>query len=561
VKTAATRTAIVLIICAAGAYLRLSHYLVRRSLWLDESMLALNIASRSFIELLRPLDYNQSAPILFLWIERAIVGLAGVGELALRAFPMAAGLALPLLLWPVARSLLGQAGALAAVGLATFSPTLVRYANEAKPYGTDALATVLLLWAALAVEPRGHSPVRWAVLLAAGLFTIGVSTPGVFMAGAVLVSVLLRALTVREQRAPAAACAVAWTGAALVLYTFIYRPVANNPYQQQAYEAAFLFPGPGFLSRARLAVPGTILPTFAGLGSVVPAVAPAWLAAAIAALLLGLAFVVRRNGWQAGVLLGLPLAFAAFASALRCYPLGVPRLMVFASPLLILMAGGAVDGLGEALRGRARWPLSAGLAALCVTPMAWAGLRDTRHPFLGEDAASLVETFRERRRVDEPIYVGAKGIPSWVFYTTNWQSPDRERLAFYARAASSGPSFENAPSRGRLVNPEGRDLVYRKRERIEILGIATGRQWRWPAYSTPGPDEGWAANEAARIAAEANPCAWLYFTRLSERANKPLIWEIDERYRRRPDFVFPVPGGVLYHCCFPVELTRSLGGP
>jgi hypothetical protein len=551
------QAAIVLIAWTAGAYFRLSHYLVRRSLWLDESMLAVNIASRSFTELLLPLDYNQSAPALFLWIERALVSLAGVGELALRAFPMAAGLALPFLLWSVARSLVGESGAVAAVIIAVLSPTLVRYANEAKPYGTDALATVLLLWVALALGNGGPSRARWTILLVTGLFVIGVSTPGVFVAAAVVVSVLLPRLVRRDQRVAAIACAIAWTAAALALYAFIYRPVANNPYQQQAYEAGFLFPGPGFFARARLAFSGTVLPTFAGIGSTIPAVGPGWLGAAAAALVAGLAFLIRRNGWRVGLLPVLPIAFAVLASALRRYPLGVPRLMVFASPLLVLVVSGAVAWLVQILgQGSKRW-LLAGLGALCLPPMAWARLEETRHPFMGEDAASLVQTFREKRHANEPVYVSAKGIPSWMFYTTNWNDPDRERLAFYARAASSGPSFENAPSRGRPVGDEGRSLLYHHRDHAEILGIFTGRQWRWPTYSTPGPDEGWAANEAERVAHEANPCAWLYFTHLSEGAPKPLTREIRDRHLGRQDYVFSVPGGILYHYCFP---TVAPGG-
>jgi hypothetical protein len=111
------------------------------------------------------------------------------------------------------------------------------------------------------------------------------------------------------------------------------------------------------------------------------------------------------------------------------------------------------------------------------------------------------------------VYVAARGIPSWVFYTTNWEKPDRDRLAFYALAASDGPVFRERaqprPSRRR----RGLDLVYYVRgRRPELLGIATGRQWRWPSFVTANPDEGWAANEARRIARAADPCTWMYFT-------------------------------------------------
>src|SRR4249920_244244 len=79
----------------AGIAFRLIQFRAARSLWLDESMLALNIASRSLGELLRPLDYNQVAPPLFLWLSRLSIRLAGTNEMALRAWPMLAALLVP----------------------------------------------------------------------------------------------------------------------------------------------------------------------------------------------------------------------------------------------------------------------------------------------------------------------------------------------------------------------------------------------------------------------------------------------------------------------------------
>ena len=536
----------------AGIGFRLIQFFTARSLWLDESMLGLNIASRSLGELLRPLDYNQVAPPLFLWLGRLSIRLAGTNEMALRAWPMLAGLVVPPLLSLVAYRWLGAAGSLITVALASLSPTLVIYANEAKPYGSDALVTVAVLAATLWLRDRPSSASRGATLVVTGAAGLLLSIPAAFVLPAAFAALLVDPAVRRERRWWFVVAAIAWAATLAALYLVIYGPSARSAPQQQGYEQAFLFPGPGFEGRARLAARGSIWPTFAGIGSHIPS-RPDWmLCALVLVLLAGLFVLVRRNGFPAGVLVALPVILVTAASVLRRYPLGVPRMMVFAAPLWILMAAAALSALAARLHPYARPPVLVAAGLLALFPLFKARVAEAQNPPRGEDARSLVAAFRERPASGEAVYVAARGIPSWVFYTTNWEKPDRDRLAFYARAASRGPSFENAPSRGRPVVDEGSDLVYYVRgRRPELLGLATGRQWRWPSFVSPGPDEGWAANEARRIAGAADPCTWMYFTHLSEGANKPITWHLRDDYRGQVQTLVEAPGGVLYRYCFP----------
>jgi len=105
------------------------------------------------------------------------------------------------------------------------------------------------------------------------------------------------------------------------------------------------------------------------------------------------------------------------------------------------------------------------------------------------------------------------------------------------------------------VVDEGKDLLYRRAAKTEILGLGTGRQWRWPSYVQASVDEGWAANEARRIETEARrvpryPCAWLYFTRLSERSYKPLSWALRDEQGAWLDELLTAPGGLVARWCF-----------
>ena len=75
------------LLVAVGIILRIRQYLANRSLWGDETSLAVNIVSRSFIGLTEPLGFHQAAPVGFLFIEKILILLFGNTEYILRLFP------------------------------------------------------------------------------------------------------------------------------------------------------------------------------------------------------------------------------------------------------------------------------------------------------------------------------------------------------------------------------------------------------------------------------------------------------------------------------------------
>src|ERR1700677_505042 len=71
-----------------GFLLRLRRYLQDRGLMHDDAQLATNIFSRSFAQLVRPLNIgDQAAPVGFLILQKCSTTLLGHGELALRFVP------------------------------------------------------------------------------------------------------------------------------------------------------------------------------------------------------------------------------------------------------------------------------------------------------------------------------------------------------------------------------------------------------------------------------------------------------------------------------------------
>jgi hypothetical protein len=130
-----------------------------------------------------------------------------------------------------------------------------------------------------------------------------------------------------------------------------------------------------------------------------------------------------------------------------------------------------------------------------------------------DEAKEAIELLQARNRSHSPVYINALGLPVWLFYTTDWSAPDRQRIAtFIAWNQRGGPAFENAPSRGRAVmRGEGAALVVR-RVGQELLGLPTGMQLRSKlGIVQTAPDSGWAQNEVWRLERTGHRDVWLFF--------------------------------------------------
>src|SRR5260221_8624366 len=80
----------VYLLALLGSLLRFFHCLRDPSVWHDEAALIVNVLSKDFAALLGPLEWNEAAPPLFLWLERAVVLTLGDSTYALRLIPMLA---------------------------------------------------------------------------------------------------------------------------------------------------------------------------------------------------------------------------------------------------------------------------------------------------------------------------------------------------------------------------------------------------------------------------------------------------------------------------------------
>jgi hypothetical protein len=489
-----------------GVALRLIQFLRRDSIWGDEAMLTLSIASRSFSELLRPLAYGQVAPVPFLWAERLLVQLFGVNEWALRALPLVAGCALCVAMALLARRILRPDEATVALVLTAFSQILIRYSAEAKPYGTDAFLTVVVLGAAAAVIARMDNKKSWIVLALAGTVAIVSALPSVFVCLGVAVALVTQAF--RHKRVDLlpriGLLALSWATLYSLFYLVFYRGPANAPYMRGFWEGSFLTLGSAhLLVRMKAALFEWGLAVDAG-----------WAlfglsAVTLALVVLGAVTLWRRREEPYALLLLAPGIAPFAASVLGLYPVA-SRLLLFAAPLFILLmavgtmwAAGKVNALIPPVPQR--W-----VAALLVLPAVTTVLASLSYD-RDQQLRPLVQTLKGQWLTGEPVYVFHRIAPAWLFYSTDWTSPDLEQLAWAMRISGPGGlGHENAPSRGPRPSGEGRNLVYEIDGHRVLLGTSSGIQGR-PVFGQARnePDSGWEGNEAQRIRGAASSRIWI----------------------------------------------------
>ena len=187
-----------LIFVALGIGWRVLRYGLCFPFWGDESYLNTSILLRDYRGLIEPLEYFQTAPLLFLWIQKTACHLFGGGEYALRGFSLLAGVTALALFAHLAWQELEPRAAAISSGIFCAAYYLVRHTCESKPYAGELFAAAALVWLGANWLRR---PTSWGYALATCLAAAvlpWLSLTVVFVAGGL--SVALLALSVTRRR-------------------------------------------------------------------------------------------------------------------------------------------------------------------------------------------------------------------------------------------------------------------------------------------------------------------------------------------------------------------------
>jgi len=335
-------------IFGAAIFLRLDQYFSGRSLWLDESLLALNIIDRPSSGLSDPLDLSQGAPLGFLIAAKLSVLSLGESELALRLVPLLCGLGALGLFYVIARRVSSGFGVLLGLVLFACSSSLVYYSVEFKQYSTEVAAGLAL--SAVAIPTALLTARRYLVVSLLGAILLWFAYATVFFLAAFATVYGLAFLAVRRWKdlGTVAGGSLIWLASGLAVYKVSYDDLESISGSVASGNSASSPLKP--LGEAGASI-------INGAASVVGGTAPQELIR-VAAFALGVtgAILLLRTKRYACLMLGLPIAFMFGAVLIGRYPafertvlIGVPAAILFIAHGTIYVARRFRDSVGAAV--------------------------------------------------------------------------------------------------------------------------------------------------------------------------------------------------------------------
>jgi hypothetical protein len=303
----------------------------------DEAAVGLNIINRSYLGLLKPLDYGQVAPIGFLWVERAVYDLSGMSEHAMRAVPTLAGMAAVILFAYWAWRLVEPMAAAIATGILAVGFYSVFHAVELKPYSFDLLASIALLLPATRYLADGNA--KWLILiLVMTPIAMFFSYPSIFVIGGIELMLLASSRSASRQ-------AITWTvligAVCLAGFAFEWKAVAGQYDKTQGLMQVYWQVGEAFPPYNPFKLLLWLIEVHTGNLFAYPFGGKNF-ASSLSFLLfiVGVVYWFRSGRSRLAMLLLSPFALTLLAAFLRRYPYGeAARVTQHLAPIIILFMG------------------------------------------------------------------------------------------------------------------------------------------------------------------------------------------------------------------------------
>ncbi|WP_448334916.1 hypothetical protein [Bellilinea sp.] len=401
-----------------GTYARIKFYRDFRSLWVDESCVALNIIERNYAQLLQPLDYEQGAPIGFLLVVKFITDLFNnYDENTLRLFSLISSLLSLYLFIFLSHKLLGKTYALFSSWMFSVHPGLIRFSSEVKQYSSDVLVFLIIAAVGIAFFEGNKSWRKSLLLCVTGLVAILFSHPAIFMLASIGVLWVYEELKHNNfimNLPKIILCGLSWVGLALALYILNYSNLTQNSYLKEFWE--FGFP----LTKDGLDFLYWVIEQ------------PYWIfnlrsenlywGAAALLLLIGIFSSIYDKEKNFYIFL-LPIIFTLLAAFLSIYPFA-DRMILFLVPSAILFVGYGLKQLTGMFEDKKKIPLVViSLLLISAIPMIWLVLPQERI-VKREELSQVMKFVLREMKEDDYFYAYYGGRCNFLYYSLRFNLPE-----------------------------------------------------------------------------------------------------------------------------------------
>ena len=315
-----------------GVLFRTYVYLQNVSFWADESALILNLMSKTYLELFKPLDYNQQAPPLFLIFSKMVYQLFGLNEFILRSIPYFSSLISLVLFYFVCKKFFTHhISILIALLLFALHFRLINYAQMFKPYSSDVCFSIILLLLFLGIDFKNITTKKIALLSVLCILLPWISYSSIFYTIPYCLCMFFYSCILKNKKLvkySSSFLVVNLTGFCIYYFINLYYP-ANSEYQHQTWGSWY-----GFL-------PDTYARITALFNYIFSVKNEFGLFLTSLILLIGVYKLIKHNKTSAIIIL-MPILATAAAGFFHLYPFA-DRLILFLIPNFILIFVSAIE--------------------------------------------------------------------------------------------------------------------------------------------------------------------------------------------------------------------------
>ncbi|MBO9999704.1 MAG: glycosyltransferase family 39 protein [Cyanobacteria bacterium SID2] len=392
---------------AFAVTLRIVQYFHNRSLWADEAVLALNIIDRNYLQLLQPLDYNQGAPIGFLWVEKLAIQVLGDSEYAFRLFPFLCGIISIFLFYDLAKRGLKHYGIPIALAFFGVLEYLVYYTSELKQYSSDVAIALGLAWLTQDFIRRELTPKYIAIYGMIGAVAIWFSHPAVLVAGGFAIFSLVKVWKTREfKKLPQLFAIFATWGVSFIsFYLVSIQSLAANETLRESWRKAF----PSELTDINWLVdkwqdlfqnPLGFEKSLVNLG--------------IAVFFIGIFSLFRRHR-QTLAFVSSPILATLLATYLHQYPFR-NRLLLFLIPFIILLFAEGIYYIGKKTYLKfSALPTILIFGLFAIAPLSHS-IELLSNPIEREEIRPVLTYIKEHKKPGDLLYIFQRGEYQFQYY-------------------------------------------------------------------------------------------------------------------------------------------------